>query len=154
VHPSGYGRDTDADYFGWGGEDDDFCMRLMLQLHTDWEQAAKALVDSIDDGARRDAACDPNRTLADVLLHRPRRGEGRFLSLGSAHSHRDDERARLNFALVKAAERLLAKGVTSHFKLEGLSSTPLIGTARWERVEYPTHVLLRVQPPKDFKPPS
>ena len=127
----------------------------MLRLHTDWEQAARALVDSIDGAARRDhAACDPNRTLADVLLRRPRRGEGRFLSLGTAHSRRDDGRVRVNFALVQAAERLLAKGVTSHFQLEGLSSTPLVGTARWERVEYPTHVLLRVQPPEDFQPPS
>jgi hypothetical protein len=30
------------------------------------------------------------RSLADVLLHRPRRGAGRFLSLGSAHSGRDE----------------------------------------------------------------
>jgi hypothetical protein len=63
-------------------------------------------------------------------------------------------RVAMNFALVKAAERLLAQRVTSHFKLEGLSSAPLIGTAQWERKDHPTHVLLRVEPPEDFKPPS
>mmetsp|Transcript_1596 Transcript_1596/g.2963 ORF Transcript_1596/g.2963 Transcript_1596/m.2963 type:complete len:229 (+) Transcript_1596:121-807(+) len=147
-------------YWGWGAEDDDFALRLVNHLHGGgWSEALRSILKS---SARPDIplqagvgvhplsdVCNTNRTLEDVFLNRPQKGQGRYLSFGhvahrTAASQLHTQENWKHLALVK---RLLRNNINVG-QSDGLSSAKEM-TSRFERHHFDSHTLIRVYPEHD-----
>eukprot|EP00242_Pyramimonas_sp_CCMP2087_P005724 CAMPEP_0198216280 /NCGR_PEP_ID=MMETSP1445-20131203/56322_1 /TAXON_ID=36898 /ORGANISM="Pyramimonas sp., Strain CCMP2087" /LENGTH=401 /DNA_ID=CAMNT_0043892431 /DNA_START=172 /DNA_END=1374 /DNA_ORIENTATION=- len=141
-------------YWGWGAEDDDFCLRLIAHVHGSWANAFKSVgADPFCANEIFPCEYDPRGpSPEDLVLHRPQRST-HFLSVSTSHTSRHSDSYQLNQERLAVNKHLMGQFHSDvQFVRDGLHSAGGLEETVHQRIEYETHTLLRVSFPNYLFP--